>query len=359
MTMEGALIAVFFLVLAVSVSTLASRLRSTKPAYNVTQQRGKQSEKPPLIEPLREFDWKQAEARKLRIFKPVYHISMGIRSDTPSELITIDQDYADRISLRQQLIAEHPNAVHGCVLGGEDAVHELYSYLLNDYLPIRFPNIFTLSVDKTAFTNHITGKKLPITPPSDSLAALRVLGETVEEELFLLLDTPDGHRLFAVMCCFPSDFDPMEKLGKTLTDIHGPVPAYEKIGPSMERFFRKLEVGKSVKRANWGIQTHAELFSCQANPRILAGDTAEGQQIDMESTYLRSELQTLTRLPKTRAILFSFKTYMYSIREIKGEGLGSQFADAIEGLQKGNAPGMWTYKGASRWGKDVCEYLRS
>ena len=74
---------------------------------------------------------------------------------------------------------------------------------------------------------------------------------------------------------------------------------------------------------------------------------------------LRVELQTLTRLPKTRAILFSFKTYRYPLEEVKAEGLGPQLADAIEGLKKGNAPGMWKYKGAYRWGKASCDYLRS
>lgn len=71
------------------------------------------------------------------------------------------------------------------------------------------------------------------------------------------------------------------------------------------------------------------------------------------------EFQTLTRLPKTNAILFSFKTYLYPVKDIKEEGLGPQFADAIEGLKLGNAPGMWIYKGGIRWGKSVCEYLRS
>lgn len=71
------------------------------------------------------------------------------------------------------------------------------------------------------------------------------------------------------------------------------------------------------------------------------------------------ELQTLTRLPQTRAILFSFHTYMDPISDLKNEGLGPAFADAIEGLKTGNAPGMWTYKSSVKWGKRVCEYLRS
>lgn len=71
------------------------------------------------------------------------------------------------------------------------------------------------------------------------------------------------------------------------------------------------------------------------------------------------ELQTLSRLPLTRAIVFSFKTHLYTPEEIKAEGLGPQLAEAIDGLRDGNAPGMWTYKGAVRWGKAVKEYLRS
>lgn len=74
---------------------------------------------------------------------------------------------------------------------------------------------------------------------------------------------------------------------------------------------------------------------------------------------MRCELQTLSRLPETKAILFSFKTHLYTLDEIKAEGLGPQLANAIDGLKQGNAPGMWTYKGAIRWGKKVKEYLRS
>lgn len=57
--------------------------------------------------------------------------------------------------------------------------------------------------------------------------------------------------------------------------------------------------------------------------------------------------------------MFSFKTYLYPVKQLKEEGLGEEFATAIEGLSKGNAPGMWQYKAAVRWGPAVCEYLRS
>ncbi|KAF5251439.1 hypothetical protein FANTH_3461 [Fusarium anthophilum] len=289
-------------------------------------------EKVPVIEPLHDFDWKTAP-------RP-------IRADTPSELITIDEDYLDRVTHRRSIIATHGSTVHGCIPEGDAAVRELYTYLLSEQLPKRFPTIFKLSKDNSMCENLATGMSFPTLPEGNMDAALRVLGETVEEDLFLLQETPEGHRSVAFMCCFPAGFDPSSKLGKTLVEIHAPVPSYEKIGSSMEKFFTKLEVGKSVKRTNWSVQTHTELFNCQGN-HITGDDKYEtDEDVDIEKTFLRIELQTLTRLPKTRAILFSFKTYLYPVRQIKDEGLGPAFADAIEGLAKGNAPGMWTYKSA-------------
>lgn len=57
--------------------------------------------------------------------------------------------------------------------------------------------------------------------------------------------------------------------------------------------------------------------------------------------------------------MFSFKTHLYTLEEIKSEGLGPQLAEAIDGLKLGNAPGMWTYKGAVLWGKAVKDFLRA
>lgn len=71
------------------------------------------------------------------------------------------------------------------------------------------------------------------------------------------------------------------------------------------------------------------------------------------------ELQSLTRLAETKFLLFCFKTYLYPLEILKNDGSGAELADAIEGLQRGNAPGMHKYKSAIRWGKSVVQYLRS
>ncbi|KHO01559.1 uncharacterized protein MAM_00560 [Metarhizium album ARSEF 1941] len=311
------------------------------------------------IEPLEEFDWKTTEPVRYLPIKPVFHITMALQQDTPSNLITIDSDYLDRVTLRRSLIDEKGHAVHGCLPRGKEAVTELYAYLLRDYLPARYPTMFRLRPDGTMFENTVTGKTFPTQSPDDADAALRSLGETVEEDLFLLHETPNGHLCVAFMCCFPSGFDPSKKFGNLLKDIHAPVPAYSKIEASMERFFSKLQVGKSVKRLNWSVQTHNNLYALENHIKDNAAEVSPQDTVDINQTYFRVELQTLTRLPRTQAVLFSFKTYLYGIRQIKEQGSGPELADAIEGLQSGNAPGMWRYKSAVRWGEPVCDYLRS
>ena len=71
------------------------------------------------------------------------------------------------------------------------------------------------------------------------------------------------------------------------------------------------------------------------------------------------ERQLLHRLPQTRALLFSFKTLLYTLPEIKGEGLGETLAEAIDGLKNGTAPGFYFYKRAAVWGESVKAYLRA
>lgn len=162
----------------------------------------------------------------------------------------MDRNYHDRVLKRRQLVTQHPATVVGAIPSGAAAVDELYAYLMADYLPRRFPTIFTLDErDGQTIRNAVTGAAFP-TRASSPEDALKALAETVDDDMFLLHQTPEGHRSVAYVCCYPSGFDPAEKLDKLLVEIHEPVPSYHKIGPSMERFFGRVEVGKNVKRVN-------------------------------------------------------------------------------------------------------------
>ncbi len=114
----------------------------------------------------------------------------------------IDSNYTQRVEERRSLISIHASIVMGSIPEGVPAVQELYSYLLADYLPSRYPAMFSVSENGKTFKNHVTNMEFPCLPPQDPLQAWRILGETVEDDMFLLLNTDQGHRAVSFCCCF-------------------------------------------------------------------------------------------------------------------------------------------------------------
>jgi hypothetical protein len=189
----------------------------------------------------------------------------------------MDSNYLDRVTGRRKIIADHTPTVLGTIPSGHAPVSELYKYLLGTYLPTRYPTMFSLIQTKaqTQLHNKATNLTFPLHPPPSSPSEmLQILGETVEDDMFLLLrdkdDSGSEHRAVAFVCCHPSGFDPSGKLDKTLAGIHGPVPAYDKIGASMERYFARVEVGKGVRRVN------VSVFFLSKFPPLLVISTSQG-----------------------------------------------------------------------------------
>lgn len=60
--------------------------------------------------------------------------------------------------------------------------------------------------------------------------------------------------------------------------------------------------------------------------------------------FLRCELQTVFRLPRSRALVLSIHEYVYPMESVKEIGDGPALIEAIDGLKKGNVPDMWDYK---------------
>jgi hypothetical protein len=187
----------------------------------------------------------------------------------------MDRNYEDRIQYRRKILKEHHDVV---VAVNEDsrirpAVMEWYKFLFGTYLPVRYPSMFKLhrteyeQGPEIMLQNLVTNELLPVQPKGKTIALLETMGRHLDEDFLLLLPEPDvetepKYVLEAYITICPSGFDPRQKLGKKLRDIHGPVPAYEeRLESSMDRYFAKVEVGKYVKRVNWNVTTGAELFA--------------------------------------------------------------------------------------------------
>ncbi|KAF2145043.1 uncharacterized protein K452DRAFT_265628 [Aplosporella prunicola CBS 121167] len=296
---------------------------------------------------------------------------MALENTTLSDLIIMDKTYLDRISLRRSLIKEQGKYVVAANAVINPGVHEFYSWIMGVYLPRRFPTIYKLlssEKGREVLCNLATGEEIPVQPPADTVEALNILGGHVDDEFLFLRRSSDPadeqkYRLEGYVTCFPSGFDTYAKLNLKLADIHTPVPGYAaKLEKSMDRFFANLALGRVVKRHNWSITTNTKLYSRSGN-HLYEGEQIEKlrrEDFDPDQTVMRCERQTLHRLPENDDVLvFTFKTYQYSMRQIKEEGNGEQLAKAIDGLSEGNVPHMATYKRGVVWGDAVKEYLTS
>ena len=261
---------------------------------------------------------------------------------------------------------QYPRTCCGSLPRAAPAVDEFYS-LLTNLLPTRYPTAF--SVSSSTLHNHINNSSTPLDPPSAD-DKLRAISRNLDEDFLILLkaEDGDGYVLGAHIACFPAGFNVSAKLGWRIRDIHGPVPRYkEKLQPSMERFFDKMETGRFVRRCNWTVVTRPDLFCAFTQTHHHEGESEasseemrekEKAELNLDTCFQRTESQTLYRLPESGALVFGIKTYMYPVRELKEEGSGEEFADAIEGLQKGNVPEIYTYKRGMVWRDKVVDFLR-
>ncbi|TVY43884.1 hypothetical protein LSUB1_G002034 [Lachnellula subtilissima] len=313
--------------------------------------------------PLKDFDWKTEEPRKIYKFSPKYFLTMGLQNTNINFITHVDRQYQERCKARHEILRTHPNAL-ACRPGAEAMVDELYAYLVNDYLPHRYPTIFQFQSQSGAPThllNNVTTDVLPLTPPQDRIETLRLLAVNVDEDFLMLLPSSDGdgYSLESVIWCYPVGFDAGDKVGLKLRDAHKPVPAYKEVmQSSMDRYFGKLAVGKVIYRVNWAVATNDNLCE-DGEYHLYEGQEASDTEVDISKCFVRCELQTLFALPKSGGRILSVHLYLYPLQQIKDDGLQEQMIEAIDGLKQGNAPGFWRYKRAPVWHDKVKEFLRS
>ena len=269
----------------------------------------------------------------------------GLQKTDINDIIHIDRLYAERIIARQDIIRQYPGAVD-CLDTGVGMLNELYEFLVQDFLPQRFPTIFRLDCSTETVENLVTKEKLPLMAPADRYETLKTLNRNVDEDFLMLLPSPDGdgYSLQSFVWTYPVGFDPQSKLGMKLRDAHQPVPGYkEKLALSMDRYFSNLEPGNVKRRVNWALATNDNLCD-RGEYHLYPGQEPTETDFELENCHVRCELQTLFALPKSGGRILSVHLYLYPLQEIKDVGLGPEMAEAIDGFKNGNVPGFHRYK---------------
>lgn len=188
---------------------------------------------------------------------------------------------------------------------------------------------------------------IQITPeaeaPGRELAAmLNVEGALAEaaaarhEDMCLLtgVEGEDVYRLIGAAVAWPSDWTPAEKMGLPLRALHAPIQGYEdQLATGVDRFMETLKPGPIYGRCNWFITSTDAMHWVQ-------GETAEADFAHVtaenagETLFVRSERQTLRRLPETGAILFTIGVYVAPLGRLSLDNI-QRLASALTSLLSG------------------------
>jgi hypothetical protein len=134
-------------------------------------------------------------------------------------------------------------------------------------------------------------------------------GLSVQEDLCLMIERDGAWHLDGALLCFPSQWNLTEKLGHPAAVVHEPVQHYgEELAGRVDTFFDRLPPGRLVSRRNLSLWPTCLLWVPTASiaPELWDPPPAEGAP----RLWLRSERQTLRRLPDSGAILFTIKVQM-------------------------------------------------
>ncbi len=171
------------------------------------------------------------------------------------------------------------------------------------------------------------------------LHPLDAAGRLVQEDLCLLVLRDGAPHLDAASLCFPSYWRLADKLGRPLTDVHGPVPHYASdLASKVDGFLRRLQPGRMVWRRNWSIHDDPTYFL----PELVARDAPPRHHAQPVPLYLRSERQVLRRLETPDAVLFTIRTQQVPLEVVaERPAIAGRMAAAIAAW----SPELAQYKG--------------
>jgi hypothetical protein len=279
-----------------------------------------------------------------------FRMAMGLIALPESELIELDDRYADEMAQRRVLLAEQHAEVFAAVPASDAARRDVLD-LLADYLPARFPAWFTRS--GALLHNRLTGETWDLAAlPADPLA---VAARLVQEDLCIVQPDAEGNILLtAGVVCFPSRWRLADKIGRPLPVVHEHVPFYaERLARPVDRFMAMVRPGRLAMRLNWSLLDDPALFQ-------LGGKFREDHNAAIthanagERLFVRVERQTLRRLPAGDAVLFTIRVHVYPLARIAERAeIAARLADAVRALP----PETSHYKSLPRFRAALLAYL--
>lgn len=217
----------------------------------------------------------------------------GIAPMDPADWIIVDDAHAAQMQERARLLAQQPDKVQQMHPDARPAALELLDKVL--------------AVLAARPDHHVSSAA--VQRPDGGLVTLDrddpmgTLGRLVQQDLCLMEKRGAEHVLTAAVLCFPASWTLAEKYLRPLTGIHVPVDSYDdSMARRVQRLFDGVQVGRPLWRFNalWYADPTLHQPRREADPRP--------ERSAEDAGFLRTERQSLVRLPHTDAVVFGIHT---------------------------------------------------
>ena len=272
-------------------------------------------------------------------------VKIGLSPIPESTWLELDNKFEEEILLKKNLLNTNREDVLQISEGSQDEQEEVLESILN-YLQEFHSDKYKFSKDSiyVESTNDLYDLNQFENPIE--LASL-----LVQEDLVLMSPKKNEFYLEAASLSAPSHWSLTEKFSKSLMDLHDGVPGYkEDIGKRVDEIFNKLPTERILERYNWSIYDDPKLFQpVHSKPLV------EFKETKPYKLFLRVERQTIRKLPKNGAVLFTIRVHVDPIESILDDKRSLESLKmAIENL---SGP-MKKYKSIDQFEESLIDWLK-
>jgi dimethylamine monooxygenase subunit A len=269
-----------------------------------------------------------------------FRLVMGLRNMPPAEWIEVGPELPAQQTERRELIETRRDTVFAAQPGFDSPVTHFAELILEN---LKQFHASSFQVENMIIRDLATGFQVDLTDDHPFLQLAKIIGE----DLCLISKVENEWVLTAGAVVYPSRWLLAEKLGKTLDQIHQPVPGYEQsLQPAMALSFDKLNPERQVWRLNWALHSRP----------ILHQPTAVHESAAPAEYWWRTERQTLTKLPDANHVLFTIRNRVEPLSQLlQRPSEAAAFAQTLNTMSNETI----AYKGLTQDHKAMVDYLMS
>jgi dimethylamine monooxygenase subunit A len=289
-----------------------------------------------------------------------FTLSMGLLKVSNSDWFEIFdlKERALQLKAKRNFLASIHKDVFMADASALTASIEVLNLMLENLTTYR-PDLYLLknNIIKLKPHKYFEGEEFLTDLNTNGMHPLDLAARLVQEDLLIMFPPnkkQKGWWLAAGSLTFPSRWNLKEKFRKIMDAIHAPVPFYkDELETPTNNFFDKMPYDDIFARHNWSLHDTPSLRQNETKPFV--EKTGINSKNAGERLWLRVERQTLRKLQRTGAILFTIRTYIDPLKEIvKFEGVAKRLNKALSVLP----PEMHAYKHNNVFSDSVQKYLK-